>query len=96
MERVVYRIEDKNGNGLFCYKNGQSKTYSDLKFNDEGLYAFNNISDFYSDSYINFLLNPEYILYKIIIRGKPIYDSLHEIVFREEDIISKTPMLTPC
>ena len=95
-KRTIYRLEDKDGNGPFFYKNGQLKTNKDVKFNDKGFYAFNNISYFYDDSYIEFLLSPEYTLYKIIINKKPIFQNLRQTVFEESDVESKIPMLTPC
>lgn len=88
---IVYRLEDKDGNGPFFYKNGQSKTWKDMKYDYEGLYVFRDPCDFLSDSYIDFLNNPDYILYEIIIKYPPIHQSCYssEAIIYESSIISK-------
>ena len=88
---TVYRIEDKNGDGPFCYRNGTVKSDKTIRFNCGWLYAFDDVSCFLRDSYKLFFKSEEYILYEIEIK-KPYkyggYDE-HEVKFFPSDIITK-------
>ena len=89
---TVYRIEDKNGEGPFCHKDGTLKTDKTIKFNGcNWLYAFDDLSCFLRNSYKPFYNSPEYVLFEIKIsepvnRGR--YDE-HEIRFLPKNIQTK-------
>lgn len=86
---ICYRLEHKNGDGLFFTKNGVNKTNPNIIFNDIGLCAFLDKKRFFQPSYINFLYDNDYILYKITL-NKIIHQNRYgEIIFNSEDILNK-------
>lgn len=86
---ICYRLECKNGDGLFFTKNGINKTNPKIIFKDIGLYAFINKERFLEPSYINFLHNDNYILYKITLKKVIYQNNLGQIIFDPKDILKK-------
>ena len=90
---TVYRLEDKDGNGPFCYKDGIVKTNPKIKFDCSWLYAFDDLENFQELSYKEFLNNTDYILYKIELSQAITNAKSHEVKFFPQYIISKTKIL---
>jgi hypothetical protein len=88
--KIIYRLEDSAGNGPFFYRNGQNRIFPDLFFEeDRGLHGFINKNRFKEPSYIEFYKSSDFYLYKIKI-SKSLYENKYgEILFNENDIISK-------
>ena len=93
MSVICYRLEHKNGDGLFFTKNGSFKTNPSIYFRNNLRYAFLNKNRFFEPSYINFYNNNDYILYKIIISKYYIKNQFNQIIFDISDIIKKYPIM---
>jgi hypothetical protein len=87
--KIIYRLEDSAGNGPFFYRNGQSRIFPNLSFKDRGLHGFINKNRFKEPSYIEFYTNSNFYLYKIKISKSLFENKFGEIIFSEDDIISK-------
>lgn len=88
---IVYRLEDKNGEGPFCHKDGTVRINPEIKFDCKWLYAFDDVSCFKRPSYRCFLYDDEFTLYEIEISheiGPRGFDT-HEVIFWPGHIVSK-------
>lgn len=94
MSYISFRLEDKNNEGPFFYKNGVCKFNPTIISTDKELSAFSDISRFAEPSYIEYYLSSEYTLYEIEV-SKIIYEKNRHIWFLEEDIINKLPIEKP-
>lgn len=86
---TCYRLEHKNGDGLFFTKEGVNKLYPEIKYNNNERYAFLNPIRFKEPSYIDFYNNKDYVLYKIQIKQSISENVLGQIIYNIKDIISK-------
>lgn len=86
---ICYRLEHKNGDGLFFTKNGINKTNPDIIFNNIGLYAFLDKRRFLEPSYIDFLYNNDYLLYKITLNKIIHQNNNGQIIFNPDHILNK-------
>ena len=87
--KKIYRLEHKDGSGLFFFPNGVAKFDSSIKFSDYGLFAFSDIRRFREPSYIEFFQSDDYILYEVIV-DKTMSEHNGQVVFDPKDILSKT------
>ena len=78
MSVICYRLEHKNGDGLFFTKNGSLKTDPSIYFRNNLRYAFLNKNIFFEPSYINFYY---------------IKNQFNQIIFDISDIIKKYPIM---
>lgn len=86
---VVYRLEDKDGNGLFFYKDGQPKNKSlSWKSDDKGLFSFVDPVRFTEPNYIEFLNDNNYVLYKLTLSNYIQKSRYGQVVFLKEHIDS--------
>ena len=84
----IYRIQDKEGNGPFFYKDGTNKINPLISFkNNPEKYGFLKKEYFKESSYIDFFNNPNYILYEILL-SKIVHTNGHEATFNENEIIT--------
>ena len=84
----VYRIEDRLGNCPYFYRDGRGKyeTLRGMKSADNGLCSFIDPKRFTEPSYINFLNDDDYILYKLSLTGYIRRSARGEVIFTEEHI----------
>lgn len=85
----VYRLEDKDGNGLFFYKDGRIKNKSalgDWKSDDKELFSFVAPIRFTEPSYIEFLNDDNYVLYKLTLSDYIYKSKYGEVTFLKEHI----------
>ena len=87
---ICYRLENKDGTGLFFFPNGRNKTKQDIKFLNAGLYAFLDEKRFLEPSYINFYNDKEnYILYEIGLSSYIKRNKYNEIIFLPNQVLYK-------
>lgn len=82
----VYRIEDKHGNGTYFYRDGRLKVDINEKSDDKYLCSFINSIRFTESSYIEFLNDDNYILYKLTLTDYLYKNCYGEVDFLEEHI----------
>jgi hypothetical protein len=88
---IVYRIENNQGHGPFFRKDGTPRDGAPFK-NLVGIYGFWHQIFFLKKEYRKYYFDPDYLLYKIIIR-KPLHIYLNgEVRFNESDIVFKIPI----
>ena len=85
---TIFRLEDEDGNGPFFYKDGTSRTDNDLRFEDEGIFGFTDLSRFQEPSYIGFYNDDSFNLYEVVV-SNVISLRNRQAVFLESHIISK-------
>lgn len=93
--RIVYRLEDTDGNGPFFYRNGQARFDSNIKFDDNGIYGFTDKTRFREKSYEGFYKNPNFLLYKITV-SEVLSEHNGQAVFLEASILSKELVIKDC
>lgn len=87
--KIIYRLEDSAGNGPFFYRNGQNRDFPGFILKNKGLYSFINKNRFKEPSYIEFYESSDFYLYKIKVSKILHEDEYGEVIFDENDIISK-------
>lgn len=87
--RTVYRLEDKDGNGPFFYRNGVCRTNSEIQFPDEGLYCFTDPHRFLEQNYCEFLRDDRFALYKITVSELLFEWPSGQAIFDESRVVEK-------
>lgn len=96
--KTIYRLEDKNGNGPFFFRNGKTRAKPSVRFDDDGIYGFTDPRRFCKPNYVEFLKDSKFFLYEIVVsdviletkRGQVIFDE-RAILYRR--IVDKTTLL---
>lgn len=85
---TCYRLENKEGDGLFFFKNGINKNTKEPSL-EKHLYAFLFEKRFLEESYKKFYINSEYDLYELKLKNYKSKNPYGEITFYKKDIVSK-------
>lgn len=91
---TLFRLEHKDGSGIYFNRDGSMKSIPTIRFNDHGLYAFVNINRFAEPSYVGFYNCEDYLLYKILVSDALVYRT-GQAIFNPNDVISKNIISKP-
>lgn len=94
--RIIYRLEDSDGHGPFFYRDGTNRTNPKIHFEDFGLYAFTDPARFKEPNYAQFLNDPNFHLYRIVVKCLLFEWKSGQVLFDESDIIYKTEVVDKC
>ena len=89
---TVYRLEDKDGNGPFVYRNGVCRNNPSIQFHDDGLYCFIDINRFLEPSYREFLEDDRFMLYEIKVSELLVEWKSGQALFDESHVLEKNEM----
>ena len=85
--KTIYRLEDKDGNGPFFFRNGESRAKPSVRFDDDGIYGFTDQFRFCEPSYVEFLNDDRFFLYEIAVSSVNLETKRGQVVFDERAVL---------